>query len=96
MNSQKVYVNDIGTEIILDTGVDISGAIVLKVEFRRPDGSVGSWVAAEDSVNTRLKYVTLAGDLKQAGVWKLQGYVELDNFKGRTATVDMEVFARFA
>jgi hypothetical protein len=38
-----IYKNDIGTELILDCGVTISTATVMKVRARNPNGALKEW-----------------------------------------------------
>ena len=72
----KIYVGDIGTEIILDALTDISSQTVLQIKYKKPDKTTGFWPASVQDT-TKAKYVTAEGDLDQAGTWQLQIYVEL-------------------
>lgn len=72
---KKVYVGVVGYKIILNVVIDISGASVRKISYRKPDGTTGQWTAAEEST-TSISYTTTAiTDLDQAGIWSLQSYV---------------------
>ena len=90
-----VYVGDIGTEIILDCGTDISSATVRKINARKPDGTTLQWLADADGT-TSIKYVTVDGDLSAAGLWLLQAYIEMPGWKGRGETARMPVADSFA
>jgi len=74
------HVGDIGTEIIFDTGEDLSTATVHQLFYRKPNGTVGEWVNTIDG--TRLKSTTtLATDLDVGGVWAVQAYCETPTWK---------------
>ena len=51
-----IYRNDVGTELILDCGVDVSTATVRKVRVRNPFGGVKEFSAVANTSNT-IKYV---------------------------------------
>jgi hypothetical protein len=91
----KVYVGDIGTEIILDCGSDISAATVRKIKAKKPNGSTVEWTASASGTNG-IKYATLTGDLSMAGVWYLQAYVETAAWKGLGETFELVVSPEFA
>ena len=76
----NAYKNDMGVEIVLDVGTDISGATIRKIKFKRPNGTIGVWNATAKS-STSIAYVTKEGDLNNAGIWKLQAYVEKATWK---------------
>lgn len=81
----KHYMNEIGTDILLDCGVSISDATVQQVWYKKPDGvTEGSWGGslyssyseqAEATGTYFVKYTTADGDLDQSGEWKFQSYV---------------------
>lgn len=77
-----IYKNDIGTELILDCGVDVSTATVRKVRARMPGGGLKEFVASANTANT-IKYVLLDGDFNVAGNWQVQAYIEMPGWKGR-------------
>ena len=71
-----MFVNDCGTEIALDVGVDIAEATKLEIHVRKPDGSRATWPAVLDGT-TCLKYVTTSDALNLSGEWALSAYVEM-------------------
>jgi hypothetical protein len=93
--SNKIYVGDTGTAIILDCGTNISAASAITMEVRKPDGSVVSWTAALEGTNG-VRYNTLAATLDQAGDWKLQARVTLGAGVWRGETVLLTVYPAFA
>ena len=76
----NAYKNDMGVEIVLDVGTDISGATIRKIKFKRPNGTIGVWNATAKS-STSIAYVTKEGDLNNAGIWTLQAYIEKATWK---------------
>lgn len=90
----KYYVNDIGTEIVVDTGVDISTATTTTMKVKKPDGTLVEWDATIVGL-TKLRYVVIAGDWNIKGKYSLQAYVEMPTFEGRGDTVVFEIFDSF-
>ena len=90
----RIFEGDVGTIIRLDTGTDLSSATVMKIEYTKPGGSTGEWLAQRDpnDVNAMF-YKTLSGDLDQSGTWALRAYVELPDWKGHGEEVRMMVGA---
>lgn len=76
-----VFVGDVGTEISLDCGVDVSSATIRNIVVRKANGSKITWGAVADGTNA-IKHVTILGDLDVPGAWKLQAYVEMPDWKG--------------
>lgn len=74
---QSVFVGAIGQKIILDVGVDISAATTKQIKYRRADGTLSTWTAAEETT-TSISYTTTAATdipIGNDGIWKLQAYV---------------------
>jgi hypothetical protein len=87
-------VGDIGTTIELDCVVDVSGASVMRIRYKKPDGVLGYWTAIAGGTATKVKYVTsAAGDVAAAGEWVLQTYVEKGAWKRSGDFFRMEVGA---
>jgi hypothetical protein len=97
INESKYYVGDVGTEILIDTGSDISTATVLKLLVKKPCGSTTEWTGELGPPNTvgvytRIKYVVRQGDWDMAGWWNVQAYVEMPGWKGRGDTVKFRLY----
>lgn len=90
----KVYVGSIGTQIILDCGQDISAATSLRIDVRKPDGTVVTWSAVASGA-TALRFDTLAGTLDQVGRWRLQAHVTLPTGDWPGDTIALDVYAPF-
>lgn len=69
-----VFLNDIGTQIRVDVGSDITGALTKQIKYIKPNGDSGAW---EATVSTQyLIYTTQDGDLNQSGEWVAQAKVQ--------------------
>lgn len=89
--ADKHYIGEIGTEILVDTGVDITGATDTKIQCKKPDGTIVAWTATI-SGTTKLKYTIISGDFNQSGTYTLQASLILTGWTGRgeTATFDVD------
>ncbi len=91
----EVYVGDVGTEVSLNCGVDISTATVRKILVQKPNTTaVVEWSAMADGANS-IRYLTTTGDLDVAGTYHLQPYVELPGWSGKGETVELFVRPAF-
>lgn len=100
--SRGTRVNDNGTKFditVKDSGlaVDISGATVKKIIFRKPSGEkiAKDAVFVTDGKDGKLRYVVAAGDLDAAGSWALQIYLEFPNGKWRSSCPVFQVYKNF-
>lgn len=88
-----IFVGDVGTEFILDCGVDISTATVRKIIVRKPvTGQRVEWNAVAEGTNS-IKYVTVDGDISAAGIMTVQAYIEMPTWKGYGNKVNVTVTA---
>lgn len=80
-----VRISDVGTELVVcivdEDGdvVDVSAASAKTIFLKKP-GSGGAVLAKDASLDTtgtdgKIKWVTTAGDLDTAGIWRIQGRV---------------------
>jgi hypothetical protein len=79
--TDKYYVGDIGTDIIVDCGTEITGATNTKLKVQKPDGTTAEWVASIDGTDN-LKYTIIAGDFNVAGTYFLQASLSLGGWTG--------------
>lgn len=86
----EVFVGDVGTELLLDCGTDISTATLVKIIARTPRGNKKEWVGTIQGT-TLVRYVVGAGDLDYPGNWALQVYVEMPGWSGRGALATLKV-----
>jgi len=90
----KSYIGDEGVALRLNTGIDISGASVKKIKYKKPDGTIGDWDAAiVDS--QKLRVITDADTWDQDGNWIYHAYVEVGTKKGYGDAVAHMVYALF-
>lgn len=94
MSTQKVYVGDTGTLIVLDCGQDISTATARSISVRKPDGTTTTWAAVASGTDS-IAYTSLAGTFDRPGLWRLQAQVTLPSGEWAGATVLLEVFRPF-
>lgn len=84
--ASEIHVNDVGTRFlatIKDDGVvvDISTASSITMIFKKPDDEIVNKTGTpfSDGTDGKVYYDTLAGDLDEAGLYKLQAKVVLTN-----------------
>ena len=82
--ASQIHKGDIGTRFLVtvkDDGVavDLTDATLKQLNFRKPDDTIlnrsGSSLGADSISSGVIYYDTVAGDLDEAGVYKLQGKV---------------------
>jgi hypothetical protein len=87
--SNKYYVGDVGTEILVDCGMNIEDATHTKICMRKPDGTIierDADIHAQNGLTEHLRYVTVSEDLNQAGWYKVQAKLTLSGWSGRGET----------
>jgi hypothetical protein len=89
--TNKIFVGDVGTDIILDAGEDITAQTTLLIKYKKPSGLTGSWSATVYQT-TKGKYTTVSGDLDESGTWKLQLYVVLPAWSGHGEVAKLPVY----
>jgi len=90
----KIYKNDSGTVIYLDFQESVSAAVSASIKVLYPNGvTTASWTATASG--NQIYYVMTSADTNATGTYKLQGYVELGTWKGRSETVPMIVYDIF-
>ena len=94
MNLNCIYEGAIGTEIVLDTFVDLTLATTIEIRYRKPDGTAGIWAGTLVDL-TKVSYTTVADDLDVAGRWVLQVYAETPDWTGLGCSVTMVVLGPF-
>jgi hypothetical protein len=98
----KLYVGDFRTFIIVDTKVDLTGAINLALRVKKPDGTLVVWSPVIiHTVNFKkyLRYTVGATDFDQAGEYEIQAYAEVPQdgtfWEGHGETAKFVVYDRF-
>ena len=83
----KVYVGDIGTEIVVDTCSDLSTATKVELRVEKPSGAPVTW-AGTVFETTKIRHVAVSGDLDEVGEYNLQAYVEMPGWTGSREKVN--------
>jgi len=94
------YVDDVGTEIVVDTKTEIGNASVHNLLLRKPSGKEVTWVGGLGPVDaigrhTTISYIVKSGDWDEPGWWSLQSYVELGGWHGKGSTAKFELKPKF-
>ncbi len=91
----KIYKGDVGVEIRLDTGQNLTGATAMKINVQKPDGTKTEWAALQYN-STTLYYVTIPGDLAASGDYVFQSYVEWGEGSKHTGeSVKLKIYEPF-
>ncbi len=100
VEEDTIFVGDTGTilEVELldadDVVVPIGTATSLTIKLSKPDGITTltkTAVLTTDGLDGKLEYVTISGDIDQAGPWQIQGFVTLPTWSGPSAIGHFEV-----
>jgi len=95
-SSARHYVNEIGTELIVECGKNLSNAAFLKLSVKRPDGSVVEWTGEQAfQRRTAIRYVTKEGDFNVSGEYQLQSKVSLNGWVGKGRTSKFLIYDQF-
>lgn len=87
--ADKIYIGDVGTKFIIATGVDLANANSLKVNIKRPDGSITTWTCEKEGqpADGNMSYISKAGDISCGGVYQGNAKVKFstgEEFTGET------------
>jgi hypothetical protein len=93
----KIYVGDIGTEIILDAGQDITGATVSMAVLKPGTQAEATWPASVQAIDGASNYVrhkAVAGDMDEPGLYRVQPVITLadGSWSGRGETAEFRVY----
>ena len=86
--SDKHYTGEIGTVILVDCGSNISGASVLQLKVKKPDGTTATWAGTLEGTQ-KIRYTTTTA--LTAGRYYVQSYVEISGWKGHGRTTSFLV-----
>lgn len=93
--ADTIYQGDVGLEILVDCGRDITGATDAALLVRTPSGAVRLW-AAEVADTSSLRYRTRAGDLAEPGTYRLQASLSTGDWTGLGRTSSFRVTPKFS
>ena len=80
----KHYVGEIGTEFLLDCGVDVSDGVTLYMKYKTPGAVTGTWTASlyssysllAEAIGTYfLRHVIAGTEFSVSGDWHFQAVV---------------------
>ena len=91
----RYYVGDIGTEVLVDTCVDVTTATLLQIRVNKPDGTTVVWTGTVYDT-TKIRYVIQDGDWDQEGQYRYQAYVEMPGWRGRGETATQKIYDSFS
>lgn len=90
----KLYKGNVGTEIKLNIGKDITAATSLKIEALKPDDTVVVWDGAVTET-TKVMHTVAVGELDMKGDWILQAKVSFGTDVFYSEAVRMTVHERW-
>ena len=100
----KHYVGEVGTDLILDTGIQVGTVAFNFIKWKDPGGLTGSFSSAVYSSYSQLakangtyllKYTLDSGDFSSAGEWEFQAYVGAADGTWYGETVKLDVMNEF-
>jgi hypothetical protein len=86
----SIFVNQGLLVLTLNTETDISGASVLRILYKTPQGATGYFTGTL-SGTTKIQYQMDNDDLSVKGIWKFQAYVEIGGLKAWGKEVQQEI-----
>jgi len=95
----KHYVNEVGLEIYVDCGRDISAFTNCKLKVLKPSGEEVEWdatIVSYDSETNYLYHKTIEGDLDEAGEYEIQAYGKSGDWVGLGQTAKLIIYEEFA
>ena len=76
----KIYVGQDNLSIELDTGVTLTGALNLKIKYRKPDSTTGEWTGTlEGTTIIKKSFIDGSGGLDQSGIWRFWAWAEMSD-----------------
>ena len=94
--TDKIYENDIGTEIKLNAGTSLVGYSILEIHYLKPDGTEGIWMASNVETTKASFITTTSGDLSPNGTWKVKIYTVLPDGTWFGETVEMKIYDKWS
>lgn len=95
--ASEIHVDDVGTRFLItikedDAVVDISNADTISIYIKRPDDSLLARTGTiSDGPNGQLYYDIQAGELNEAGLYKLQSRVSIGTATYYTTIYNFQV-----
>jgi hypothetical protein len=103
--TKKYYVGDIGTEVRVDTWVDLTDATVTNLLILKPNATEVTWAGTADdetaeelarregtvALTSVITYVTQAGDFNVRGLYLVQAWIVTPDGQWRGDVASFEV-----
>ena len=86
----QLFVDGYGIELLVDTGIDLTGADEVKILYKKPNNQHGEWVG-EVNDTTKIKYILAPGDVDVHGIWYIQSYAKFSDSELYGEKVPVEV-----
>lgn len=90
----KLYVDDVGTVILVNCGSAVTGATGISMKVKKPDGTEVSWTATVYGTDY-ITYTTIAGDLDQSGEYTLQASLTVGGWTGLGESASFTVYEEY-
>jgi hypothetical protein len=85
----SIYKGQSLIKITLETGQDLTEASAVKILYKKPDGTKGSWTATTNG--TAIEYNVVSGNIDQEGSWQLQSEITISGRTGYGQVTMMKV-----
>jgi hypothetical protein len=99
----KVYKNSVLINIIVNVGIDLTNAVSVTLNIKKPSGATMARTPTIDADRTKglVYYLTQASDLNEAGIYYVQPVIEMNIGQGTNAvwygeTDTFEVYEAYA
>lgn len=91
----KHYQDEIGTNVLVNVGTDISTAITTNLKVKKPSGAIATWAASVVNSNY-LSYDSEVGDLDEVGRYELQASLVIGGWTGLGETDSFIIYDPYA
>ena len=82
MANEYIYVGQESLLMKLNTNIDLSGASSVKIKYRKPDATEGSWTGTVSGTYVTKAFIADEGELDTAGNWVFWSWATMAD--GRT------------
>ena len=93
--ADKYFVGDVGTDVIVNCGVDISGSSNRKLLVKKPSGTEVEWTPANVYQSNYLRYTIGSADFNEAGTYQLQSFLTLSSWTGRGELAEFRIYDHY-
>jgi hypothetical protein len=85
-----LYINQSRAKIRVTCGVNVTGALQLKIKYKKPSGATGEWTALVETALTGVIYYDLASTatLDELGIWTVWPWIKFSDGREAPGTPD--------